>query len=69
MDTLEAVPSTDEYLTLAEAVRVSGRSAAQIKNLAACRQIAVDGAIGCRLTYRRADVERARIGRPEAVAC
>ena len=69
MATSEATPSTDEYVTLAEAARLARRSAAQIKNLAACRQIAVDGAVGCRLRYRRADVERVAVGHPEAVAC
>ncbi len=45
------------WVSLAEAMRLTGRTSDQIKNLAASRMIATDApGPGCRLRYRRSDL-------------
>lgn len=58
-----AADPSDDYVTLAEAVRLTGRSGSQIKALAATRQVSVDALMGCRIRYSRADLQGIARGR------
>ncbi len=58
-----AETAAGEYVSLAEAVRISGRTEVQIRTLAMLRRIKVDAPAGCRVRYNRADV--AALARPQ----
>jgi hypothetical protein len=53
----------EDYVSLAEAVRLSGRTAIQIRTLAMLGRIEIDAPPGCRVRYSRADV--AALARPQ----
>jgi hypothetical protein len=69
--TLGAPPSTStptaataEFVSLAEARRITGRSAVQIRTLAAVGRVGVDApGPGCRVRYRRDDLARVAVAR------
>jgi len=47
-----------EWISLAEACRLVGRSVSSVKSIAAAGGIRTDALPGCRLRYSRADAQR-----------
>jgi len=59
-----ATADHDDYVSLAEACRITLRTPTQVKSLAAAGRVKVEALPGCRTTFRRADLVALRTGRP-----
>ena len=59
-----ATADYDDFVSLAEACRLTRRTPTQVKSLAAAGRIKVEALPGCRTTFRRADLVALKTGRP-----
>lgn len=63
MTTTATAEYDDDYISLAEACRITHRTPTQVKSLAAAGRVKVESLPGCRTTFNRADLVSLAKGR------